>query len=48
MIEKFCKQEKLKISTELLEYNNMNHLPILFYALENKNLKNNNIFYSIY
>ena len=39
MIEKFCKQEKLKISTELLEYNNMNHLPILFYALENKKFK---------
>ncbi len=39
MIEKFCKQEKLKISTELLEYNNMSHLPILFYALENKKFK---------
>ncbi len=39
MIEKFCKQKNFKISTELLEYNNMKHLPILFYALENKKFK---------
>ena len=42
---KICKQEKLKISTELLEYNNMSHLPILFYALENKKFKKIIIFF---
>jgi sporadic carbohydrate cluster protein (TIGR04323 family) len=34
MIEKFCKEKKISVSVELLEYNNMDHLPILFHALE--------------
>ena len=39
MIKEYCKENKLIISAELLEYNNMDHIPILFYALENKKFK---------
>lgn len=36
MIEKYCKLKKLEINTEILEYNNMDHMPLLNYLIDTK------------
>ena len=36
MIEKYCKERNFIIKSEILEYNNMMHLPILSYVLSTK------------
>lgn len=36
MIDKYCKQKRLKINTEILEYNNMDHLPLLYYLINSR------------
>tara|TARA_B100000767_G_C19755363_1_gene532722 strand:- start:1033 stop:1404 length:372 start_codon:yes stop_codon:yes gene_type:complete len=47
MIEKFCKEKKIILDTHILEYNNMNYLPILFYLLNSKRFVNI-VLFSIY
>jgi hypothetical protein len=47
MIEKFCKEKKIILDTHILEYNNMNHLPILFNLLNSKRFVNI-VLFSIY
>ena len=36
MIEKYCKEKNFVIKSEILEYNNMQHLPILSYVINTK------------
>lgn len=36
MIKKYCKLKRLEINTEILEYNNMDHLPLLDYLVKTK------------
>tara|TARA_B100000886_G_C20317774_1_gene446742 strand:- start:499 stop:894 length:396 start_codon:yes stop_codon:yes gene_type:complete len=46
-IKEFAAQKKFQLEYEYLEYNNMDHLPILFYLLESKKQKNI-VLFSIY
>lgn len=36
MIEKYCKLKRLEINTEILEYNNMAHLPLLDHLINTR------------
>ena len=47
MIQKFCKEKKIILDTDILEYRNMNHLPILFNLLNSKTFVNI-VLFSIY
>ncbi len=43
-IESFSKKRKIKVIADFLEYNNMNHLPVLFSLISEKKQKNIIIF----